>query len=102
MARQLAALLTYAIFGALNITGALAQNVVPQSLGNNLQQQIAPSDERMGGIIAQQALINARLSVELDQARQTIQRLQADLAKERVRADAAEAKKAAEPKDETK
>lgn len=42
--------------------------------------QIIPSDERVVGIIAQQALVNARLGVEIDQLRQTIRKLEADLA----------------------
>lgn len=67
----------------LSIGGATAQELETAS------PQIAPADERVAGIVAQQALINARMGVEMDQLRLTVQRLQAELIKEKARADAA-------------
>lgn len=64
----------FIVFFLCSVAASGAQAPLPES-------QVAQSDERMSGIIAQQALINARLGVEIDQLRQVNRKLEADLAR---------------------
>lgn len=71
---------------AAALIGAAARAQTPP------QPPIAPADERLGSIVAQQALVNVRLGVQIDTLNAQLQKLSAELAAEKKRGDAAEEK----------